>query len=114
MSREQDEAAAVALGWKKHYSPDPTIWAWERPDGQRISRADLPLFSVHRSAASLLLDRIERHGLQDEYLIALTRILERDPLPYPSGRMPPFLWQVLRATPEQQTEAFLLVVGDGT
>jgi len=58
------------------------------------------------AAALALEDEIDRLGLQDGYLMALSRILDNTPLPYEKGVMPPFLWQLLRATPPQRAEAF--------
>lgn len=109
MNEALDEQCAEALGWVRRYSPDPTIYAWERPDGERVTRSMLPAFSTDRTAVMLLEDEIERRGLQDKYLIAISRILDDLPLPYEKGVMPPFLWQLLRATPEQRARAFLKV-----
>lgn len=98
------------MGWVKRYSPDPTIYAWEKPNGERMTAADLPQFSSRPVASGWLLDEIEQRSLQDRYLMALSHILKDIPLPYDKGVMPPFLWLVLRATPEQRARAFLKAI----
>lgn len=97
------------MGWVKRYSPDPTIYAWEKPNGERMTAADLPQFSSRPVASGWLLDEIERRRLQATYEIALDAVLniaiEIDQ-PYSAKQ----LWAIIRATPEQRAQAFLKAI----
>lgn len=102
-----DEQCAEAMGWVRRYSPDPTIYAWEKPNGDRVTIAQLPHFSTDLLAARSLFDALETDKVKDRFLWKIAEQFEDLPLPYPKGAMPPGMWHWLMVTPEQLCVAFL-------
>lgn len=102
-----DREAVVerVLGWQKRFSPDPTIYAWERPDGERITRYDVLKGFTDAELVAMVEDEIERRQLQDGYITRLSEIISINLYDFDGGSRHVDAFRLLRATPEQRCEA---------
>jgi hypothetical protein len=109
--RELDEQCARAMGWGPvHEELDPQkskAWrvlpgGWRAPDGTH--HRTFHRFSINHAAARLLENEIERRGDATirRYIAHLMEII--DAVPFDDSL---WLWQAIRATPEQRCRAFL-------
>lgn len=139
MNKELDRQCATALGleiihesWPVGVPPDggtreaalheddTSYWWRERGmiykvrDPEDDWKAELglwcdpvPLYSSDNVAARLLEDEIEKRGLQERYAEAIDRIVPKTTTP---NVWQTYLWDMIRATPEQKARAFLEAV----
>lgn len=113
MNRTHREAVVDhLLGWERRYSPNPAIYAWERPDGERMSVAEL-VEMTDSDFVRMFEDVIEQRGLQEAYILALYNILTAGQLlrARVTSMGASEAWRILRATPEQRYQAALNIVG---
>jgi hypothetical protein len=98
--------------------PGDVVGYWVFPNGDRLLSGEIPDYADDHNAARLVEDEIERRGLQEEYIKALTRQLDLNVfVASASGDYRAFefhpdeAWAFLHAAPEKRCRAALQAIG---